>query len=148
MKYPSVYDLSSRYGPPGTNLRQARIRDYHGDASFAPRPVRHRHPEDVSREDLEYYHDVFAFMEFRDLLFYLYPVAFECEKDSRLPIFFYLGFLERSLGQVRSLPAGDQEAVFNGLRWIWYSEPLYYDVFHLLNRFVTNSSIALPWPER
>ena len=61
--------MSKKYGPPKISLRDARILDDYGDESHATRPIQHRVPEDVSKEDFDFYRHVFSFMEFADLLF-------------------------------------------------------------------------------
>lgn len=126
MNHPHVYELSKKHGPPRIDLRTAWIMDCHGDDTFAGEPLRHRVPEDVSRQDLDRYQAVYAFMEFKDLLFYLYPVAAELERDNSL--FCIESFLWSLDGYVPTesalLPAADQQAFLEGLKWVWGSAPI------------------------
>ena len=127
-QHQSVYSLSKRYGPPNINLRDAEIEDSYGDETYATRPINHQVPEDVTKEDLDFYPQVYAFMEFRDLLFYLYPVALEYEKDKGLETIDSLFYsLERELpAQLESLSKDDQEAIIDALKWIWETHKLGY----------------------
>lgn len=125
MNHPLVYELSMKYGPPRIDLRKAWIMDSHGDDTFAGEPLHHRVPEDVSRQHLDRYQAVYAFMEFADLLFYLYPIAAELERDPSL--FCIESFIWSLNGHVptesASLPAEDQRAFLDGLKWLWDSAP-------------------------
>ncbi|NJO52950.1 MAG: hypothetical protein HC840_30140 [Leptolyngbyaceae cyanobacterium RM2_2_4] len=128
MLHPTVYSLSRKYGPPEIDLRKAEIMDSYGDETYAARPINHRVTEDVSRDDFDYYQWVFAFMGFKDLLFYLYPIALEYERDKCLNCvdsFMYSlnRFMPEELAQ---LSAEDQQGVLDGLRWIWDAAPLGY----------------------
>ncbi len=127
-RYPQVYSLSRRHGPPKINLRDAEILDSCGDESYATRPINHQVPEDVSREDLDFYGWVYAFMEFRDLIFYLYPVALEYEKDIRIDcVDPFMYSLDRFIsGEMSKLSEEDREALVSGLKWIWHSGELGY----------------------
>lgn len=121
MKYPKVYELSKRYGPPIVDLRQAEILDSYGDESRTKVPVEHRVPEDVTREQFDYYGWIYPFVEPTDLLFYLYPIAREYEADKRLDCMdSFLYSLDRNVKPLLSqLPKEDQDALREGLRWIW-----------------------------
>ena len=128
MKRESVYLLSRKYGPPKIDLRAAEILDSYGDESYATRPINHRVPDDVSREDFDHYQWVFCFMGFDDLLFYLYPIALEYERDKCLNCidsFMYSlnGFVPEASSK---LPSEDQQALLAGLRWIWEAAPIGY----------------------
>ena len=79
-----LYGLSSKYGPPSIDLKNGRIMDDYGDTSCAKVSVKHKIPEDVSREELDYYHDVYAFLNPEDLIFYLYPMWHEFKNDPSL----------------------------------------------------------------
>ena len=116
-----VYDLSKRYSPPTTDLRKAEIMDSYGDESYATRPIQHLVPEDVTRVDLDHYAHVWAFMQFHDLLFYLYPVVLQYELDNKIEcIDFYLYSFDRLINQnLPQLEAYDKDAVIQGLQWIW-----------------------------
>lgn len=125
MNHPLVHDLSTKYGPPRIDLRTAWIMDSHGNASGATRAMHHRSPDDVSRDDLEFYGAVYAFMDFYDLLFYLYPVAREFEQDTSLECID--SFLYSLNGHVPSesipLPAEDRQGLLEGLAWVWGAAP-------------------------
>ncbi len=126
MQHASVYALSKKYAPPRINLRSAEIMDSYGDETFAAYPINHHAPEDVSKEDLDFYPRVFPFMQFTDLLFYLYPIALEYEKDNGLDcIDSYMYSLDRYFPSESSkmLPA-EQQSLQDGLRWIWNAAPL------------------------
>lgn len=84
MKYSEIYGLSKRFSPPEVDLRKARILDDYGDDRFATLPVSHQKPDDVKREEFDYYGWCYPFMGPEDLLFYLYPIMIEYEKDSTL----------------------------------------------------------------
>jgi hypothetical protein len=128
MTHESVYLMSRKYGPPKIDLRTAEIMDSYGDESCAKLPINHRVPEDVSKEDFDYYQWIFAFMGFEDLLFYLYPIALEYERDNSLNcIDSYMYSLDRFLPEASAkLPPKDQQALVDGLRWIWDAAPLGY----------------------
>jgi len=125
---PLVYALSRKYSPPRIDLRTAEIMDAYGDERYATRPINHRVPEDVSREDLDFYGWVYAFMSFEDLLFYLYPIALEYERDRCLDcIDPFLYSLDRCVPLESSkLPTQDQRGLLDGLQWIWDAAPLDY----------------------
>jgi hypothetical protein len=126
MEHPSVYSLSRKYGPPKIDLRRAEILDSYGDESYATHPINHRVPEDVIRADFDYYGWVYPFMEFEDLLYYLYPIALEYERDNSLDcIDSFMYSLDGKVPYDSSkLPAEDQQALVDGLRWIWNAAPL------------------------
>lgn len=128
MTRPLVYALSRKYGPLKIDLRAAEIMDSHGDDRFATRPIEHRIPEDVSREDLDFYGWIYAFMKFPDLLFYLYPVALEYQRDNGLDcVDSFMYSLDRCVPvESAKLSPDDQNALLDGLRWIWESAPLGY----------------------
>jgi hypothetical protein len=136
MQHPSVYELSKKYGPPTIDLRTARIRDDYGDESSATRPIKHRVPEDATKEDFDFYQDVFAFMEFADLLFYLYPIALEFERNAELNcIDSFMYSLDQFVPRESSkLPPSEQESLKDGLVWIWdAAPPRYADWGHCRN---------------
>ena len=124
MKHPSVYNLSKSCGPPHLDLRKAEIKDSYGDDSHASHPISHRVPEDVTREDLEFYPAVWGFLDFSDLLFYLYPVALEYETDRDLKcIDQYLYRVDRQIAEATTFSQEEQDALKEGLLWIWNAWP-------------------------
>ena len=120
MKHKIVYELSLSYSPPKINLRDARILDDYGDESNAKRKINHNRPEDVSREDLDYYAWEYSFMQFEDLMFYFYPIALEYEKDSSIEcIDSFMYSLDRHLPiSKQRLSQQNILAIQEGLRWI------------------------------
>ena len=122
-RYPRIYDLSERWGPPQINLRDAKILDDYGDDLYPTRSIEHSKPSDVTRNDLDFYGWVYAFMGFHDLLFYLYPVALEYERDVRIDcIHPFMYSLDTWLpSKMPELSERDQAAVLAALEWIWYS---------------------------
>lgn len=123
-----VYSLSKKYSPPNIDLRVAKIIDSYGDESYATRPISHSMPEDVSRDDLDFYGWVYPFMGIKDLLFYLYPIGLEYERHNCLDcIDSFLYSLNRFVPTDSSkLPAEDQQGLLDGLRWLWDAAPLGY----------------------
>jgi len=121
-QYPQVYDLSKRYSPPKINLRDAEILDGCGDGSHATHSIDHRIPENVSRVDLDAYGwGVYSFMEFRDLLFYFYPVALEYARDNQIDcIDPFLYSLDRFIPEeMLKIPEEGRKALVAGLQWMW-----------------------------
>lgn len=102
--------------------------DDYGDATYATHPINHRIPEDVSRDDFDHYHDTFAFMGFNDLLFYLYPIALEYQRDNNLHcVNSFMYALDRFVPEESSkLLAEDYQGFLAGLQWIWDAAPLGY----------------------
>jgi len=81
MKHQDIYNLSLKFSPPEIDLRQAQILDDYGDDSCAKLIIKHEKPDDVKREELDYYAWVYPFVKTEDLLFYLYANVIEYEKD-------------------------------------------------------------------
>ena len=120
-----VYNLSRKYGPPKTDLRIAEIMDSWGSEEHAQLILDHKVPEDVKKEDFDYYTQVFVFMELEDLLFYLYPVATLYEKDPGLDQYEnYLFALNNKLPKRgKILSEEDKEALKEGLHWLYNQHP-------------------------
>jgi hypothetical protein len=120
-RYPRVYTFSESYGPPRIDLRRAKILDDYGDDQWSTLEVCHRYPKDVSRKELDHYAWVYPFMEFRDLLFYLYPVALEYERNPTCDfVHSFLYSLDSGFEEgVAELSDEDREALKAGLIWIW-----------------------------
>jgi hypothetical protein len=123
MKHQNVYELSRRYGPPGVDLRQARIADDYGDEAHATMPICHKKPEDVTRDHLDYYGWIYPFLKPHDLLFYLYPIA--REHEARPPLECVDSFLYSLNAVIDSimgtLTEEEREALRDGMRWMWQS---------------------------
>ena len=83
----------------------------------------HLKPEDVTREDFDYYGWVYPFMDFEDLLYYLYPIAVEFEKDPEMECIDSLLYsLDCVLPFRKSLlDEADAAAINAALLWIWES---------------------------
>lgn len=124
MHHPRVYELSTRHGPPKTDLRIGDIMDDWGDDARATRPINHQVPEDVSREDLDFYQHGFPYMSFTDMLFYLYPVALENEKETgEYWVDSLLGCIDYRLpDEWGKLSEEDQSALKEGLQWIFETD--------------------------
>jgi len=67
--------LSRRFAPPLINLRDGRIADDYGEQESAKIVINHQLPADVTDEELDYYQDVWAFLDAPSLLFYFHPVT-------------------------------------------------------------------------
>ena len=102
--------------------------DTYGFEGRATRAINHRTPNDVTRDDLDFYGWVYAFLGFEDLLFYLYPIALELDRSKSLDcIDSFMYSLNRFVPVESSqLTSGDQQAMIEGLRWIWDAVPLGY----------------------
>ena len=122
MIHEKVYQLSKRYGPPICDLRSAEIADEWGDDKYAKREIDHKVPEDVTREDFDYYTQIYIHMNLEDLFFYLYPIALEYEKDKdfdRIDSFIYA--LNCKLPKkVDILTDEDLDAIIEGFEWIYH----------------------------
>lgn len=128
MNHLAVYELSRKHGPPRIDLRTAEIMDSYGFEGRATRAINHRTPNDVSRDDLDFYGWIYAFLEFEDLLFYLYPIALELDKSKSLYcIDSFMYSLNRFVPEESSkLTKIDQQALIEGLRWMWDAVQLGY----------------------
>ena len=84
MEHQDIYKLSKRFSPPKIDLRKAQILDDYGDDAYAKMPVNHNSPEDVRREEFDYYVWVYPFVAPEDLLFYLYATIIEYENNKNL----------------------------------------------------------------
>ncbi|NNJ26073.1 hypothetical protein [Alienimonas chondri] len=120
--HPAVLALSEKFGPPGIDLRQARIIDDYGEDSSATHPIRHLSPWDVSREDCEFYQS-FVFMGGcpTSLLFYLYPVALLYDQSGHLEaVHSFLFALNAYLPDLLTeTTTSDQATLAEGLIWMY-----------------------------
>lgn len=125
MYHQNVYELSKRYSPPKIDLLGADTLDGYGYERQGSYPICHIVPEDVTRQDFDHYPYVFAFMNFDDLLFYLYPVCLEYERDNGINcIDSFMYSLDRFVPEaLQKLLKSDQDAVISGLNWIWNAAP-------------------------
>ena len=121
MKYEEIYKLSYKFSPPKIDLRKAEILDSYGDESYAKLPINHNNPEDVTREEFNYYGGIYPFMEVEDLLFYFYTILIEYEKDKKLGCIndFMYTIDRRILTIQKSLEHQDLEALKLGFTRIW-----------------------------
>lgn len=128
MRHEDVYELSKRHSPPKIDLLGADTLYRYGRERQGSHPISHIVPEDVTREDFDHYPYVFAFMEFEDLLFYLYPICLEYERDIEIDcIDSFMYSLDPFVPESHlKLSQADQNAVISGLSWIWNSSPLGY----------------------
>ena len=128
MIHEKVYYLSKKFGPPNWDLQSAEIEDEWGDDTFAQRETNHNNPEDVTKEDFVYYTQIYIHMDLESLLFYLYPIAVEYEKDSnlwdRVDSFMYA--LNYRLPQKKDeFKKEDIEALKEGINWIYNAHNLH-----------------------
>ena len=103
------------------NLRtSARLDCPYGDDASVSRDIDHRHPDDVTRDDMDFYVWCFSYRDFPSLLFYLYPIAREYEVDKGLEcIDLFLYTLDQCLpSEADKLPAMHQSTIHTGFRWI------------------------------
>lgn len=121
MKYKEIYDLSYKFSPPKIDLRKAKILDYYGDEIYAKLPINHNNPEDVTREEFDYYGWIYSFMEVEDLLFYFYTILIEYEKDKKLDSIdgFMYTIDRRILNIQKNLEYRDLETLKLGFTRIW-----------------------------
>jgi len=82
------YKLSKSFSPPRCDLRRARLIDDCGRPKHAQVPVAHRDPYDVSESQLDYYCDVWGFVDPPDLLFYAFAICRFTSQHSEPPIYF------------------------------------------------------------
>lgn len=84
--------IASRFAPPRINLRDGRILDDYGRDDCAAIPITHTSVDDVLEIELQYYQDVFTFLEAPDLLFYSFAILQKCKTSvdpHYLSSFFY-----------------------------------------------------------
>ena len=110
MKYKDIYNLSAKFAPPKVDLRKAKILDDYGDESHAKLIVNHKKPDDVKREEFDYYGWIYPFMEPEDLIFYLYPMLIEYIKDDGIDcIDSYMYSMDREINNL--LPKLSKEEI-------------------------------------
>ena len=121
MIHQKVYQFSKKFGPPNFDLRSAEIADEWGDETYAKRIIDHKVPEDVSREDFDYYTHIYNHMDLEDLFFYLYPIALEYSKDPDFDrIDSFISALNTKLPEkIKDLSNSDVEALKEGVDWIF-----------------------------
>lgn len=71
---PAILEISRQFAPPPTDLQAGRVADDYGKTDHAALFIDHHDPAAVTQEELEYYLDVWYYLDTRSLLFYLYPV--------------------------------------------------------------------------
>lgn len=121
MIHEKVYNFSKRYGPPLWDLRHAEIADEWGDDKYAQREIDHKVPEDVTREDFDYYTHIYIHMNLEDLFFYFYPIALEYEKDKTFDrVDSFISALNYKLPEkIDILTNEDLEALIEGFEWVF-----------------------------
>jgi hypothetical protein len=121
MENENIYNLSMKFGPPKIDLRKAQILDDYGDESYAELAVNHKKPNDVKREEFDYYGWVYSFMAPEDLLFYLYPIVIEYSKDKEIDcIDSFMYSMDRELPKLQEkLNNDDKLALENAFKVIW-----------------------------
>ena len=120
MKNNDIYNLSLKYSPPKIDLRKAQAFDDYGDESYAKLIVNHKKPEDVKREEFDYYVWVYPFMEPEDLLFYLYAIVIEYGKDKGMEcIDSFMYSMDRVINRLQdTLSSEDQKTLKNAFQQI------------------------------
>lgn len=121
MEHEDIYNLSMKFAPPKIDLRRAQILDDYGDESYAKLVVNHKKPDDVKREEFDYYGWVYPFVEPEDLLFYLYAIVIEYSKDKEIDcIDSFMYSMDRELSSLQEKLSGDDRAVLeNAFNVIW-----------------------------
>lgn len=121
MEHKDIYNLSMKFAPPKVDLRKAQILDDFGDESYAKLVVNHKKPDDVKREEFDYYGWIYPFMEPNDLLFYLYAIVIEYSKDRQIDcIDSFMYSMDRELANIQlHLSVGDKETLEKAFRIIW-----------------------------
>ncbi len=121
MKHEDIYNLSMKFSPPKVNLRKAQIIDDYGDESYAQLLVNHKKPDDVKREEFDYYGWVYSFVEPEDLLFYLYAIVIEYSKDKEIDcIDSFMYSINRELPKLQEkLTNDDKVTLENAFKTIW-----------------------------
>jgi hypothetical protein len=121
MQYKDIYKLSNKFSPPKIDLRKAQILDDYGDESYAKLIVHHEKPDDVKREEFDYYGWVYPFMEPEDLIFYLYPMLIEYKKDKVIDcIDSFMYSMDREIGNLAPKLSNEEVEVLKiALKEIW-----------------------------
>lgn len=121
MEHKDIYNLSMKFAPPKIDLRRAQILDDYGDESYAKLLVDHKKPDDVKREEFDYYGWIYPFMEPEDLLFYLYSIVIEYSKDREIDcIDSFMYSMDRELSKLQgNLSVADKETLKKAFKQIW-----------------------------
>ncbi|MFK8049602.1 MAG: hypothetical protein AB8B81_14345 [Halioglobus sp.] len=121
MQYQDIYNLSKSFGPPKISLRDGQILDDYGSEKFSKLPIDHKSPDDVKLEEIEYYGWVYPFLEPRDLIFYLYPLLVEFQKDMSLDCFdSFMYSMDRELeGLLESLSSEQVATLKSAFELVW-----------------------------
>lgn len=121
MEYGNIYKLAKKFSPPKVDLRKAQILDDYGDETYAKLIVRHVNPEDVKRNEFDYYVWVYPFMEPEDLIFYLYPMINEYNRDNEIEgIQSFMYSMDKELDNlILKLSKEDKEILKSALQEIW-----------------------------
>ena len=121
MEHEDIYNLSKKFSPFKIDLRKVQILDDYGDESYAKLVVNHKKPDDVKREEFDYYGWVYPFVELEDLLFYLYPIVIEYSKDKETDcIDSFMYSMDRELATLlKKLNNDDKVALETAFKVIW-----------------------------
>lgn len=121
MEYQDIYRLSLEFGPPKIDLSQAEVIDGHGEGRLSELKVDHQKPNDVKRNELNYYGWVYPFIKATDLIFYLYPLLVEFKNDKNMDcIDSFMYSLNREIGGLsKSLSSDELNLIKKALQIIW-----------------------------
>jgi len=121
MNHQDIYNLSKRFSAPKVDLRKAQIMDDYGDDAYAKMLLNHSSPENVKREEFDYYGWVYPFVEPEDLLFYLYAMVVEYEKNEDLDsIDSFMYSMDREINRLQEMLTDDENKVVKkALNLIW-----------------------------
>ncbi len=121
MEHEDIYNLSNRFSPPKIDLRKAQVLDDYGDDTYAKKQVNHNKPDDVKREEFDYYGWVYPFMEPEDLLFYLYAMVREYKNNKDLDcIDSFMYSMDREINGLQSILTEDENQVLkHAFSLIW-----------------------------
>ena len=115
-----IYNFSKKFAPPKTTLKSAEIMSEWGKSTLEDRVIDHSDPKNVTREEIEFYTMIYAFLEFEDFLFYLYPMIKEFIKDKNFDNldFFLYSFDSKLLKNINKLSNEDIKILRKTLTWL------------------------------
>ena len=121
MEHEDIFNLSKKFSPPKVDIREAKILDDYGDDTYAKIPINHNNPDDVKDEELDYYGWVYPFVEPEDLLFYLYTMVIEYEKNKDLDsIDSFMYSMDREINKLqKTLIDNENQVLKKAFKLIW-----------------------------